>query len=129
MVSLSPSTVDQALDDVRRVAEAAGIGEHGKQVAATLRNRLDVLGTLTAPLAAKRRPRVLHLEWLEPPMPAGMFLVLSAWPCCCLGICCAGGCSISVLYRQYVLASFYKPGQLVFCMYQGVALLDALWCL
>lgn len=71
VVSLSPSTVEQALDDVRRVATAAGVPERGREVAARLRRRLDDLAALTAPLAEVRRPRVLHLEWLQPPMTAG----------------------------------------------------------
>ena len=84
VLSLSPSTVDQALGDIIRVADAAGVSERGKVLTQALQKRLDDLRAITAPLAAQHAPRVLHLEWLEPPMPAGevrAIVLQSRWDC------------------------------------------------
>jgi len=68
IVSLSPLRLDDVLQDILRVARAAGVVERGIEVVADLRQRLDGVRARTA---SARRPRVLALEWMDPPMPAG----------------------------------------------------------
>ena len=68
IVSLSPLRLEDVLQDILRVAAAAGVAERGAEVVGELRSRLDRLRARTAALA---RPRVLALEWMDPPMPAG----------------------------------------------------------
>ena len=68
IVSLSPVSVDDVLDDVRRVADAAGVPSRGIALAADMAASFDRLRAATRGLA---RPRVLVLEWLDPPMTAG----------------------------------------------------------
>jgi len=67
VVSLQPSRLADILHDVETVAEACGVGAHGRVVAGSLRARLDrAAGAGTAV-----RPRVAVVEWLAPPMLAG----------------------------------------------------------
>jgi iron complex transport system substrate-binding protein len=68
IVSLSPLRLEDVLQDVLRVARAAGVAGRGSELVAALRERLE---TLRARTAAVPRPRVLALEWMDPPMPAG----------------------------------------------------------
>ena len=63
-MSLSPTTLAEALDDIERIGKAAGLPDRGSIVVATLRDRLDRLRAETSGLP---RPRVLFLEWLSPP--------------------------------------------------------------
>jgi iron complex transport system substrate-binding protein len=66
VVCLLPARLGDVLDDVRRVAEACGVGARGNALGLELRRRLGV--TRPAPRAL---PRVAVIEWLEPPMLAG----------------------------------------------------------
>jgi iron complex transport system substrate-binding protein len=68
IVSLSPLHLEDVLQDIVRVARAAGVAERGGEVVAALRERLQRVRARTGSLA---RPRVLALEWMDPPMPAG----------------------------------------------------------
>ena len=68
IVSLSPLHLEDVLQDILRVARAAGVAERGVEAVAGLRERLDELRARTARVP---RPRVLALEWMDPPMPAG----------------------------------------------------------
>jgi iron complex transport system substrate-binding protein len=67
LVSLQPSRLAHVLDDVETVAEACGIGAHGRAVAASLQERLDRVAASSPAV----RPRVAVVEWLAPPMLAG----------------------------------------------------------
>jgi iron complex transport system substrate-binding protein len=66
VVSLQPSRLADILHDVETVADACGIGPHGRVMAAHLRDRLD-RATRPAPAVL---PRVAVVEWLAPPMLA-----------------------------------------------------------
>jgi iron complex transport system substrate-binding protein len=68
IVSLSPLRLDDVLEDILRVARAAGVAERGTEIVAGLRERLE---TTRARTKSVSRPRVLALEWMDPPMPAG----------------------------------------------------------
>lgn len=68
IVSLSPFRLEDVLQDILRVARAAGVAGRGTEVVSMLRERLEELRVRTAHTP---RPRVLALEWMDPPMPGG----------------------------------------------------------
>lgn len=68
VLSLSPLTVNDVLDDILRVGRAAEAEERAQELVEGLRARLESLRQETSALA---KPRVLVLEWLDPPMVAG----------------------------------------------------------
>lgn len=67
VVTLHAHTLDGVMDDVRRVGAALDLADEADELIAGLRYRLRRL----APAAGSRRPRVLVLEWLDPPYVAG----------------------------------------------------------
>lgn len=69
IVSLRPLRLDDILDDLARVADAAGVPERGAELVAASRGRLDRIRRAVAP--ARSRPRVACIEWIEPLMVAG----------------------------------------------------------
>jgi iron complex transport system substrate-binding protein len=68
VLSLSPVTLDQVVEDIDLVARTAGIADHSVDVVNELRARLDLVRARTAGIP---RPRVFCLEWLDPPYTAG----------------------------------------------------------
>jgi iron complex transport system substrate-binding protein len=67
LLSLAPATLADALGDIERIAGAAGVAGRGAALVAELRARLDRVAAATT----GERPRVLVLEWLDPPMIGG----------------------------------------------------------
>ena len=68
LVTLEPQTLDEVLDSIVTVAEAADVAERGLALRDSLRSRLDavacaVLGRVPVP--------TLVLEWLDPPFTPG----------------------------------------------------------
>jgi len=63
-----PSTLGEVLDDVTRLSEAADIPDWGSEVRRALEDRLEAVRDA---LASEPRPRVLALEWLDPPFLGG----------------------------------------------------------
>jgi iron complex transport system substrate-binding protein len=63
-----PSTLGEVLDDVTRLGAAAGIEPHAAGVRRRLEQRLEAV---RAAVAGAERPRVLALEWLDPPFLGG----------------------------------------------------------
>jgi len=63
-----PSTLGEVLEDVARLGEAAGIAERVTAVRAELEARLEAVRVA---VAGASRPRVLALEWLDPPFVGG----------------------------------------------------------
>jgi iron complex transport system substrate-binding protein len=68
VLSLDPLTLDDVLGDLVRVAEAAGDPAAGERAHAEARERLRAIAGAVAGAA---RPRVLAIEWLDPPFVAG----------------------------------------------------------
>jgi iron complex transport system substrate-binding protein len=68
VLSLDPSTIGEVLDDMRKVALAADAAEAGVSLIADAGERIDYV---RAAVADAERPRVLALEWLDPPFVAG----------------------------------------------------------
>ncbi|HSH46304.1 MAG TPA: ABC transporter substrate-binding protein, partial [Longimicrobiales bacterium] len=70
VLSLDAHTMADIVDSVRQVADAAGVPDRGRVVAESLEGRLaavrDAVGT-----PATARPRVLAIEWLDPPFTPG----------------------------------------------------------
>ena len=67
-IALDPRTLDETLADVRTLAEATGRREQGERLVGELAARID---SLRAVIPERPRPRVLALEWLDPPYVAG----------------------------------------------------------
>jgi len=68
VLSLDPHTLDEVLDSIEAVGRAAGASEAGRALVAELRARLTAVKQAVAGLP---RPRVLVLEWTDPPFLAG----------------------------------------------------------
>jgi iron complex transport system substrate-binding protein len=68
VVSLDAHTIDGILDSIEQVAVAAGVRDRAADVIAQLRLRIDAV---RAAVAGAERPRVLALEWLDPPFAPG----------------------------------------------------------
>lgn len=74
--ALHPHDLAAVADDFIRVGSALGVPERGRRLAAAFRVRLESLRRRTDGLA---RPRVVLLEWLDPPMIAGGWIPELAW--------------------------------------------------
>lgn len=66
--SLDAHTVDEVLASIVQVGRAAGIREHAEAVVDRLQHRIDAVRESVHGLP---RPRVLALEWLDPPFLPG----------------------------------------------------------
>ncbi len=76
VASLSPNCLNDVFDDIRRVAKVLDVDERGEALVSELTDRLAHLSQGIARGASHRgeqpvRPRVVCIEWLEPPMTAG----------------------------------------------------------
>jgi iron complex transport system substrate-binding protein len=68
VLSLDPRTLADVLADIRAVGERAGCGAAAQALTAGLEDRL---AAVRATVAGRPRPRVLALEWLDPPFAGG----------------------------------------------------------
>jgi iron complex transport system substrate-binding protein len=68
VVSLDPSTLADVLDGLNRVGAAVGRADVAERVLAALQGRL---AEVQQAVAGRQRPRVLALEWADPPFNAG----------------------------------------------------------
>jgi iron complex transport system substrate-binding protein len=98
VISLDPSSLDEVLDGVLQVGEAAGAEERAEEVVAGLRQRLARVHAAVEGLA---RPRVFALEWGDPPFTGGhwvpeMLQVAGAEPV----LACPGSPSVRVTWAQ-----------------------------
>ncbi|HEX3551758.1 MAG TPA: cobalamin-binding protein [Thermoanaerobaculia bacterium] len=71
VVSLDPKSLADVFADVRRVGELTGRADRAGALLEGLQVRLDVVRATVAGNAGKPRPRVLALEWLDPPFAGG----------------------------------------------------------
>lgn len=67
LVALAPNSLDDILEDVLRVGEAAGVSDSAQQYVDRLRARIGDVQQRTAGLP---KPRTLCIEWIEPLMLA-----------------------------------------------------------
>ncbi|HSN87126.1 MAG TPA: cobalamin-binding protein [Thermoanaerobaculia bacterium] len=68
LLSLDPRTLADVFADIRRVGEATGRAGEAEALLRDLNERLDAV---CARIEGKPRPRVLALEWLDPPFAGG----------------------------------------------------------
>jgi iron complex transport system substrate-binding protein len=68
VISLDPSNLAEVLADVPRLGEAAGVGDRAIALRGTLLRRLE---RVRDAVNGAPRPRVLALEWLDPPFIGG----------------------------------------------------------
>lgn len=69
---LSPRTIDDVFEDIRRVGEAIDALEEAKRLIYDIRQRATQVQCLT--YLRKRKPRVMVLEWLDPLYSAGHWI-------------------------------------------------------
>jgi iron complex transport system substrate-binding protein len=69
VLSLDPSGLDDVLEDVITLADATGVPERGERLRAELSERLAAVAERVT--GVERRPRVVALEWLDPPFAGG----------------------------------------------------------
>lgn len=69
VINLEPQTLSDVLDCIREVGAAAGAEQRAERVVADLTERVSVV--VARSNAARHRPRVALLEWLDPPFSCG----------------------------------------------------------
>jgi iron complex transport system substrate-binding protein len=69
VISLDPSTLSEVLDDIPVLAAATNVPEAGERLGSGLRERLAAVQRAVGSNA--ERPRVVALEWLDPPYVGG----------------------------------------------------------
>jgi iron complex transport system substrate-binding protein len=69
IVSLTPNSLADIWDDIRRVASALGISAHGEGVVASLQARMCAISEKAR--AAEEPMRLACIEWIEPLMACG----------------------------------------------------------
>lgn len=69
ILTLNPSTVQDVIDDVVRIGDAAGRPAEGRRLAMQLRDRLERIQTRIQ--GTPHRPRIVCIEWLSPLYAAG----------------------------------------------------------
>jgi iron complex transport system substrate-binding protein len=68
VVQQDPSTLGEVLEDVLRLGEAAGVAGDAHELRSELEGRL---AAVRAAVSGAARPRVIALEWLDPPYVGG----------------------------------------------------------
>jgi iron complex transport system substrate-binding protein len=71
VISLDPSNLAEVIADVLRLGEAADVADRAVKLKADLERRLD---EVRRAVAGEPRPRVLALEWLDPPFIGGHWI-------------------------------------------------------
>lgn len=64
LVSLSPASFADVMDDIRRVAAALGAPERGEALVASLEERVEAVHARASRAAS--RPRCVQVEWIDP---------------------------------------------------------------
>jgi iron complex transport system substrate-binding protein len=71
VIQQDPSTLREMLDDVIRLGEATGMAAQAHELRSELEGRL---AAVQAAVAGKTQPRVIALEWLDPPYVGGHWI-------------------------------------------------------
>jgi iron complex transport system substrate-binding protein len=69
IVNLSPSSLADIFDDIRRVGAALGAPARAESLVASLESRVEEVRSRVCD--ARSRPRCVHLEWIAPPFCGG----------------------------------------------------------
>ena len=64
MLSLDPQYLSDVLADIRGVGHATGSDDKAEEIASRMQQRIDSVADRAA--LANARPRVLHVEWVDP---------------------------------------------------------------
>src|SRR5215468_2936278 len=72
VLSVEPQTLSQVLEATLRIGEAAGVGDRAARLTYDMRCRIDAITEIGR--RATTRPRVLAMEWLDPPYTAGHWI-------------------------------------------------------
>jgi iron complex transport system substrate-binding protein len=72
VISLAPYALGDVFEDMTRTAAVLGAPERGRELAAKLRERMDMIAGLAA--VAASRPTVAIIEWIDPLMAAGNWM-------------------------------------------------------
>ncbi len=71
VLSLDPHSLDDVLDSILAIGEAAGVPDRAAHLVAGLRARI---GRVAERVAGRRRRRVAVIEWVDPPFTAGHWI-------------------------------------------------------
>jgi iron complex transport system substrate-binding protein len=69
VINLEPTSLDEVLDCLRIVGEAAGVADRSNLEIVKLRERVAAVAARSETIA--HRPRVVVLEWIDPPFSSG----------------------------------------------------------
>ena len=69
VVNLEPARLAEVFDGIRLVATAAGVPQNGERVIASLQDRVSTVTAQSSRIT--HRPRVVLLEWIDPPFCSG----------------------------------------------------------
>lgn len=69
VINLEPTSLEDVLDTLRAVGRAAGVPDRAESVISALRSRVEAVSRRSERVVA--RPRVVLLEWLDPPFSCG----------------------------------------------------------
>jgi iron complex transport system substrate-binding protein len=70
VVALNPARLEDVFRDILRVAEMAEVFDRAKDYVTGLRMRVEAIRAQASKIWPSARPRVLCLEWVDPPMAA-----------------------------------------------------------
>jgi len=73
VLSLTPDHLSDVLEDIRRVGRATGVEQRAESLIAELQGRIDAVASRAN--AATHQPRVLQLEWADPLLCGGHWVV------------------------------------------------------
>lgn len=71
IVSLEPTCLEDVLDGFRQVGAAAGCEARAEREIVALKERIAAVAERSANVALAERPRVVLLEWIDPPFSSG----------------------------------------------------------
>lgn len=69
VINLEPSSLEDVFECMRHVGEACGVQSHAHEIIDNLRRRVEQVTERSRQIA--HRPRVVVLEWIDPPFCAG----------------------------------------------------------
>jgi len=75
ILSLTPHSLHDVLDNIRTVAEACGVRERGIALVQTLQSQLQLVQSIVRQHAPPPPPRMCLLEWLDPPFDGGHWIL------------------------------------------------------
>lgn len=71
VLTVDPHTIKEVLESIGTLGSATGHAEEARRLVTSLQERLDAVGAMVAARPASERPKVLLLEWTDPPFAPG----------------------------------------------------------